>query len=168
MKELKEDLFNSMLKEGVDAICITTNGNYTRQGVAVMGAGIALTAQQKYPKIQQNLGRYLRIMGNNVPYIIGAIDNRGEYFDVTAQDIKSKKFKCLIISFPTKNHFKENSSLELIKQSCMFLSEMADKHNLKNVYLPRPGVGLGNLNWEDVRTEIESLLDDRFTIVSKE
>ena len=41
MKERKADLFATILEDGVDAICITTNGHYTIHGVAAMGGGCA-------------------------------------------------------------------------------------------------------------------------------
>lgn len=167
MQELEKDLFESMLDNGVDAICITTNGNYTGQGMAVMGAGCAKEAKERYPKLQVNLGKYLKLMGSNIPYIIGAVDFKGKYLDVKAEDVVNKNFKCLIISFPTKNHFKEDSSLELIEQSCKLLMEMADKFKLKKIMIPRPGGGLGKLNWQEVKSKISNLLDERFIIVHK-
>jgi hypothetical protein len=167
MKEITADLFDCMMQKEIDAICITTNGNYTKQGMAVMGAGLALEAKERYPKVQVNLGKYLRLMGSNIPYIIGAVDATGKYLDITAENIAKKEFKCLIISFPTKNHFKEDSSLELIKQSCQMIKEMADKYQLKNIALPKVGCGLGRLDWEKVKSEIIDLLDNRFVFVSK-
>jgi hypothetical protein len=167
MQELEKDLFESMLDDDVDAICITTNGNYTGQGMAVMGAGCAREAKERYPKLPVNLGKYLKLMGSNIPYIIGAVDAKGKYLDIKAEDIVNRNFKCLILSFPTKNHFKENSSLELIEQSCKLLVEMANKHNLKKIMIPRPGSGLGRLDWQEVKSKISNLLDDRFVIVSK-
>jgi hypothetical protein len=168
MKEVKDNLIDCILKEDIDAICITTSGNYTRQGLAVITDKASTEVQKKYPKIQNNLGRYLKIMGHNVPYIIGAVNRQGEYFDVTAQDIKVKNFKCLIISLPTKNHIKEEISLPLLKQSFKFLIEMCDKHNLKNICLPKLEIGLDSIKDENLKSEIESLLDNKFLIVSKE
>ena len=168
MKELKENLIDCVLKDEVDAICVTTSGNYTRQGLAVITDAITTEFQKKYPKIQSNLGKYLRIMGHNVPYIIGAVNKQGEYFDVNAQDIKVKNFKCLIISLPTRNHIKEEISLPLLKQSFKFLVELCDKHNLKNICLPKLGIGLDNVKDEEMRLELEGLLDNRFSIVFKE
>lgn len=167
MKELQKDLFDCLLEDGVDAICVTTNGNFTFQGLAIMGAGCALELKQRYPKTQVNLGRYLKSSGVNVPYIIGAVDSKGKFLEIKKEDIDNKNYKCLLISFPTKNHFKENSSIELIEQSCNFLVGMANKYNLNNIVMPRPGVGFGKLNWDFVKQKIENLLDDRFTIVSK-
>ena len=168
MKEIKTDLFETIYEDGVDAICITTNGHYTKSGLAVMGGGCAGVCAKRWPETAKRLGRLLKTFGSNIPFVIGALDIDGNYMEPTRDMIKDKQFKCLIISFPTINSLIDGSSIPLIKQSSTLLKDYADKFDLKNIMVPRPGVGIGGLSWSEVKPEIESILDDRFTIVSFE
>jgi hypothetical protein len=77
--------------------------------------------------------------------------------------------KCLgdnIVSFPTKNHWKDPSDIGLIKQSALELVEMTDQAGWNKVYLSWPGCGLGGLNKEQVRKVIQPIFDDRFYILT--
>lgn len=144
-----------------DAICIPTNGVVKRNGSAVMGAGVALACAKKWPSTQITLGRCLQ-SGPNIPYLIGSVDQEGNFYEVLNSNIKF----CGIFSFPTKNHFKEKSDINLIKQSCQFMLKFADQLELKSIALPPVGCGLGGLNYEkEVKPLLSNLLDDRFVIV---
>jgi hypothetical protein len=166
MKEKKADLFESIHEDGVDAICITTNGMYTLDGRAAMGGGCAGVCAKRWPKTSQRLATCLKNFGTNVPFIIGALDRNGNYIDPTLKMIKEMKFKCLIISFPTINDLMDGANLELIKQSAVALKDMVQKYGLRHVVIGRPGVGIGGLRWSDVKAIIEPIFDDRFTVVS--
>lgn len=168
MKERKFDLFEAIYEEDVDAICITTNGQFTREGLAAMGGGCASVCAKTWPETARSLGSKLKTFGTNVPFVIGAVDEDGEYMEPTRDMIKNRKFKCLIISFPTINKLANGANLELIKQSATILKDYADRFELKGIYVPRPGSGIGGLKWPDVKAAIEPILDDRFTIVSFE
>lgn len=128
-----------------NAICVTTNGILKSDGSLVMGGGIALQAAKKFTGIDQRLGAKVRDKGN-VPHI-GAV-KEGTY----------------IVSFPTKYDWKDNSSMLLILQSAKALVKMADENDWSYVAMPRPGCGLGNLNWEDVKGILIPLFDFRFVI----
>jgi hypothetical protein len=69
-----------------------------------------------------------------------------------------------IVAFPTKHHWKNPSDLELIKKSAKELMDLINKNGWTKVYLPRPGTGLGNLEWDVVKAELEKILDDRVII----
>lgn len=166
MKERKTDLFETIFEEDVDAICITTNGQYSMQGIAAMGGGCAGICARRWPETAKRLGKMLKTFGANIPFVIGALDADGNYLEPTREGIKNKEFKCLIFSFPTINNLIDGSNLALIKRSATILSDYVDQFELKNVMVPRPGVGIGGLSWKDVKPEIENILDDRFTIVS--
>lgn len=129
---------------------ITTNGEVNRQGLAIMGRGIALDAATKWPHISKVLGQMLRTGGNHV-YSLGAVDVFGGYFN--------------LYSFPTKNLWRNQSDIELIRQSAIELSGRGEPHSF---VLPRPGCGNGGLKWENVKPVLEPILDDRFIIVSPE
>jgi hypothetical protein len=168
MKEMVASLFDCMTQEGVDAVCIPTNGNYAQSGAAIMESGHALEIKKRFPKTQINLGKKLRYTGNNLPFVIGAINYLGEYVDIDDEDFNQKKYKCLIISFPIKDHFKSNSYLELILQSCKFLLQLKQDFNLKNIFIPQILENIEELNWDKLKTEMSSILGDEFTIVCKE
>ena len=80
MKERKTDLFETIYEDDVDAICITTNGQYTMQGIAAMGGGCAGICARRWPETAQRLGRLLKSFGTNVPFVIGAVDEDGDAF----------------------------------------------------------------------------------------
>jgi hypothetical protein len=168
MKERKADLFETIYEDDVDAICITTNGQYTMQGIAAMGGGCAGVCAKRWPETAKRLGKLLKSMMTNIPFVIGALDDNGNYLDPTRDMIKEKKFKCLIFSFPTINNLMQGANLQLIKQSATVLNDYVDRFELKNVMVPRPGVGIGGLEWLDVKEAITPILDDRYTIVSFE
>lgn len=166
MKEIKKDLFDCLLDPDVDAICITTNGHWTLDGTAVMGGGCAGIAARRWPETAKRLGALLKHTKHNVPFIIGATDDKGDYLEPTVKLLKDNGYKCLIFSFPTINDLMDGADIDLIVKSATMLTECVTKYGLKNVILARPGVGIGGLSWSDVKPEIENILDDRFTIVS--
>ncbi|KAG4086783.1 hypothetical protein H8356DRAFT_1086906 [Neocallimastix lanati (nom. inval.)] len=146
MKILKNKNLFKLGKGKNTCLCITTNGKVKKNGLAVMGAGIALHANKRF-KLDEILGKKLQKFGNHV-------------FDL---GIYGSGFH--IASFPTKNHWRGKSSKKLIEQSAVELVELADKIGLTEVYLPKPGCQNGHLNWEDVLQIIEKQLDDRFTVI---
>lgn len=132
------------------AVCITTNGIVKQNGHAVMGAGIAKEANQRF-SCSKKLGELLTKYGNHV-YDLGEMQGMGGTFH--------------LISFPTKHHWKDKSDITLIRQSATELSALCDKLNIQTCYLTPPGCGCGRLNWDyDVEPVLKSLLDDCFTIV---
>ena len=168
MKERKTDLFETIYEDGVDAICITTNGQYTIQGPACMGGGCAGVCARRWPETANRLGMLLRQFKQNLPFVIGALDENGELLTLTKDTIKERQFKCLIFSFPTIHNIINGSNLQLIKQSATLIKDYVEQFGLKNVMVPRPGVGIGGLSWAEVKPAIEPIFDDRFTIVSFE
>ncbi len=166
MKEKKADLFETICEEKVDAICITTNGQYTLDGRAAMGGGCAGVCAKRWPDTAVRLGKCLKNFGTNVPFVIGALDSKGNYIEPTLKIIKERKFKCLILSFPTINNLMDGANLDLVKRSAKELQILVERFDLRGVIVPRPGVGIGGLSWSDVKSVIEPFMDDRFTIVS--
>ena len=128
-----------------DYLAITTNGIIKNNGDGVCGAGLALAAKKYIPNIEQILGWNLTKNGN-IPCLLG------EY--------GGTKF----ISFPTKHHFKNNSDIELIKQSAKLIRNFEGK-----VAISRPGCSLGGLNYDVVKPIIADIFpEDRFIICHKE
>lgn len=153
MKELFNhyDIFtlpNSNPDENI--VCVTTNGIIKKDGRAVMGAGIAKTADTRFD-LGGILANHLRTYGNTV-------GNLGSF------TWKHSKFH--ICSFPTKEHWRDASIPELIYKSATQLVELANTGNFQHVFLTPPGCGCGGLNYEtDVKPILEPIFDDRFTIV---
>ena len=133
-----------------DWLCITTNGIVKKDGRAVMGAGIALQAKQRYPNIDLILAKKIKERGNVVSSLV-------------------KDGKKVIIAFPTKNDWRDSSDIGLIIQS----AEQLRKHFFNNilkplVMLPRPGCSNGGLEWTEVRESIAPILDDdKFIIIDR-
>jgi len=151
MQEIKNDIWNFLTNPETDAICITTNGIVKKNGDLVMGKGIALEAKLKFPALPQIFGNKIKLLGHKLHYTSTLYNNLKPLF---------------LIAFPTKFHYKDPSDINLIKKSCQELIEFCDTMKLKKIYLPRPGCGNGGLDWNNVKKELSSLLDDRFIIVS--
>lgn len=128
-----------------DYRCITTNGIVKKNGELVMGAGIALEAAKRFPELPARLGKNVSIFGN-IPYIF---------------------HEWKIISFPTKNHWKDPSSLELIEKSAKEILTFANILGIISISLTRPGCGLGKLDWADVKPVLDKYFDDRFIVCTK-
>ena len=133
-----------------EAVCITTNGIIKRDGNAVMGAGIAKEANLRF-HVSQELASHLRKNGNT-PCLFSATGL-----------CQSK-----LISFPTKEHWKDDSSLVLIELSAKRLVQLVNQNNIKTCYLTPPGCGCGRLDWNTVQPILEKYFDDRFVIVFRD
>lgn len=167
MKEIVGNVFDLCIDGETDSICITTNGIVGATGLATMGAGVAGEAARRWPSVRKNLGKALKAFGNK-PFVIGMINKENQFLDPIVKDISNKNYKCLVWSFPTKDDFRYNSKIDLIKQSCHLMVKAANKLDLKRIMLPRPGCSNGKLNWSDVKKEIAPILDDRFYITAFE
>jgi hypothetical protein len=142
MREAKGDLWDWWDKG--EWVCITTNGTVKRDGALVMGAGVALQAQLKWPELPAALGSYITSHGNVV-----AVS-------------KSRR----LMSFPVKKHWKQDADLDLIATSCAQLTQKLNLYRVKQVFLPRPGCGAGKLEWRQVKAVIAPLLDNRVVVVN--
>ena len=144
---MKEVVGTNMWDIKADAYCITTNGIVKGNGRAVMGAGVALSAVNKFQQCDKHLGDFIAKNGHVV----------GVFYVVDSGDL---------ISFPTKYHWRDKSYIELIEKSAKELAELVSKNRYQTVILPRPGCANGGLNWEDVKKVIAPILDNRVTVVS--
>lgn len=140
MKEAKYNLWTFP----AEYRCITTNGIVKNNGELVMGAGIALEAKRRFPKLPMKLGEYVDEFGN-VPFVC---------------------FEENIITFPTKHHWKDPSDLDLIVSSAKLIVNRVNVYTIGSVALTRPGCGNGNMVWSEVKPLIEDILDNRFTVCS--
>ena len=151
MKIVIEDIFEAF-NEG-DILLTTTNNVVKSNGELVMEAGSAKAFSKMAPTLPKILGQHVKENGN-IPCL-------GNLFVINNKE-------CMIGSFPTKNHYKDKSDLELIINSAKILSKYIDKVKPKCVRITAPGIGLGGLDWEKVKNAIEPYLDDRVVIHFKE
>lgn len=151
MKEISNvDIFT--VTQGKDtAICITTNGKVKKDGKAVMGRGIAKTADN-YFNLSTRLANYLNKYGNRV-------------FDMGLYRFNGCD-PYHVITFPTKHDWRDDSDIELIKTSAKQLVALCDKRGIKTCYLTPVGCANGHLDWDrQVKPAIKDILDDRFIII---
>jgi len=134
-----------------DAICFTSNGVLKKNGALVMGAGVAKAFRDRIVGVDIAAGVAVKANGNICQPVL-TLSNI-DFGTVT------------IVAFPTKHHWRNDSSIDLIKRSAEQLVELADKNDWKKILLPPPGCGMGNLSFEkDVRPVLEKILDDRFIV----
>lgn len=135
-----------------DAVGIPTNGETNSWGGAIMGAGVARTAAQRWRGwLQEHLGAKLERYGNNV-YV----------FEDEVSETPKPRF---IFSFPTKHNARDKQSdLVLIERSAEQLMHAVRVHGWRQVIMPQPGTGLGRLGWSDVWRIIAPVLDERVHI----
>lgn len=141
MREVTGDIWDT-----TGVVVVPTNGTLNANGHLVMGAGVALEARLRHIHLPAKLGNFVSVYGNRVFYL------------------KAES----ILSFPTKQHWKDLSNIQLIQQSGRQAVEIADKFNLNRIILPRVGCGYGGLTWDFVRGFLSPILDDRFVVLSKD
>lgn len=146
--EIQED-FWSVYKE-YDALVCPTNGIVKTNGELVMGGGLALQFKQKFPYIPFVWGQYVKEWGNKLCK-----------YSHTGDDLPA------LVSFPSKQHWKDKSDIGLIARSAAELVECADYQGYERVLVPRVGCGLGGLTWAQVLPVLDKHLDERFTIISQ-
>ena len=126
-------------------IVIPTNKQIKKSdSTAVMGAGLARQAAERFPQLPRLLGDYLQI-GSDVSYYT--------------------EFR--LFCFPTKDHWRDESSIDLIRFGCSTL--VTQSRNIEKIFLPALGCGLGGLFWEDVKPVMAEMLPgDKFVVVLRE
>lgn len=155
MREITEDIW----EYPAEAIVIPTNTTLKPSGdidIAVMGAGLALQAAQRYPTLPYWLGRRITLYGGDHVYVFDDIDmveRDGHY----------------VVCLPTKHHWRDPSDLVLIETMVGELVPVVYAMSWSEVAIPRLGCGRGGLNWErQVRPLLKRMLDDSFVVVSKD
>ncbi len=119
------DIFESQLQAIVNPV----------NCVGVMGAGLAKEFKSKYPDMFADYA--VKCKNNEVK-----IGEPYPYFIPNQRKI--------IINFPTKNHFSENSRIEDIESGLKYFVQNYRKWGIKTVAFPALGAGKGKLKWEDV------------------
>lgn len=107
----------------------------------VMGAGIALEFQLRYPKMFE---QYVD-MCEQGDIRIGRVNY---YVEETP----------IIINFPTKYDYKYPSKIEWIEQGLKSFIDTYELHGVKSVAFPKLGAGRGGLDWRQVKSLMEQCL----------
>lgn len=123
-----------------DLTCITTNAVITRAGL-VMGAGIAKQAADRHPRL-----RFL------AAYVIRQQPDPRRYGFLSLPNPIPQ-----LALFQTKIHYRDPSSVELIRHSLEGLAAYALAHPHKRIALPYPGIGMGGLDPATVAPLLERL-----------
>lgn len=150
--------------KNADAICFTSNGVLNKHECLVMGAGIAKAFKDKWSVLPELAGEHVKKNGNCVGVL---------YYTQTTSilyglGVVPEKEKVYVLNFPTKHHYRDNSDLVLIEKSTRELLTITNKYQWNKIYLPRPGCGLGGLDWEgQVKPLLSTILDDRFIIINE-
>lgn len=155
MLEAYGNIWDIIDEGGWDALVITTNGYVAKDGRAVMGRGIAKEAADKFLELPGQLGRLLKIYGNEVNIFSGYAP-----YDLVTLPVKPTFGPNGIPGWKAK------AQLPLIETSIKQLVYYTDRYGWRDVLLPRPGCGYGGLKWPDVKPMLSSYLDDRFTVVT--
>ena len=145
MIERSGDMFEEYLDPGVIYV-ITTNGYVKNNGEAVMGRGTAAVAKSLSPRLPSILGDLLISYGNK-PYLLP-----GGF-----------------VTLPVKHHWQEHADPDLIRDSltmfCNLYAVYGWQFNGRQVYVPWPGIGNGQLAKTVVAPIVEAWLGDYDNIV---
>lgn len=115
--------------------------------VGVMGKGIALQFKNRFP---QNFKIYKDACKNKT-------FKTGQVLVVHEGDLLNRK---TIINFPTKAHWKGDSTYEYISTGLVALKAAIIEHGIESIAIPPLGCGNGGLDWNRVKKMIEEALGD--------
>lgn len=105
----------------------------------IMGKGLAYQFKKKYPNNFQNYKQ--KCLTKEV--------------DIGKDLIYTQENNKIIINFPTKKSWRENSKIEYIETGLKKLEELLEKLGIKSISLPPIGAGNGKLDWNTVKIEID-------------
>lgn len=113
--------------------------------VGVMGRGIALQFKKRYP---DNFAAYEEKC------------KRGEMLPGKMHVYETNSFlgPRYIINFPTKRHWRGESRIEDIQSGLADLAKVISERKITSIAIPPLGSGLGGLDWNVVKGEIEKAL----------
>lgn len=120
--------------------------------VGVMGKGLASTAKYRFPDVYveyQDLCRTGQIRPGK-PYLYTR--ESSTFYDLCDEELPSDQelSQTWFLLFPTKNHWRNKSSLEDIEKGLQWLLQNYQRLGIKSLAMPALGCGLGGLSWEQV------------------
>ncbi|HTQ55556.1 MAG TPA: macro domain-containing protein [Bryobacteraceae bacterium] len=129
----------NVLDAPVEALVNTVNT------VGVMGKGIALMFKEAFP---ENFRAYEEACKRGDVRI-------GRMFVTESSRLDGPRW---IINFPSKQHWRQPSKLEWIREGLADLRRVVVEKGIRSLALPPLGCGNGGLDWAEVRPEIERVL----------
>jgi O-acetyl-ADP-ribose deacetylase (regulator of RNase III) len=120
------DIFDS----GAEALVVPVNC------VGVAGAGLAKEFAKRFPAWAEC-------------YKIACRKN-GAHPELSVFWPHNDTARPIIISFPTKKHWRDKSDIEMIKRGVWRLIPEVVNMGIESIAIPALGCGLGGLKWEDV------------------
>ena len=134
----------NLFEAEVEALVNTVNT------VGVMGKGIALQFSRSFPEIMQPYKEACK----SGTLTVGTVQT------VPLPLLQGMTGPKYVINFPTKKHWKGDSKIEFVESGLKALREEIERLHIKSIAIPPLGCGLGGLNWNTVRREIEKALGD--------
>lgn len=136
---------DNLLEADAEALVNTVNT------VGVMGKGIALQFKKKFP---ENFKAYARACKSGEVEI-------GKMFTFPLDQLTNPRY---IINFPTKQHWREKSRLEYVREGLDDLLREIERLGISSIAIPPLGCGNGGLDWE---TEVRPLIEEAMARVPK-
>jgi O-acetyl-ADP-ribose deacetylase (regulator of RNase III) len=112
--------------------------------IGVMGAGLALEFQLRFPEMEKN-------------YVERCKQRRVE---VGRPYLYKEYVNPWILNFPTKNHWKYPSKIEWIEQGLKYFSANYQRGGITSIAFPKLGCSNGGLEWNTVAPLMEKYLQD--------
>jgi O-acetyl-ADP-ribose deacetylase (regulator of RNase III) len=119
--------------------------------VGVAGKGLALEFRKRYPRWYEdyhNACLCLRLAVGDPWWWVNP------WFGAKREGIRPLPY--WIVSFPTKNHWRNKSNLETIKSGLCILTDDMKAKDVRSIAIPALGCGLGGLNWSDVELSLQA------------
>ena len=113
--------------------------------VGVMGAGLAAQVKHTFPDVFQQYRAACEARELHTGIVIAHHTGTNPRY---------------IISFPTKQHWRDKSKLEWIDMGLISLRETIEDLGIRSIAIPALGCGLGGLSWTKVRAVIGTCLGD--------
>ena len=120
--------------------------------VGVMGKGLALQFRKRFPV---ECAKYIKTCNNGDMDLKKILFMGTNGLFIETDRLTNPKF---IVFFPTKNNWREQSSIEVLKMNLAILHGWIRKSGIKSIAIPAIGCGCGQLEWKDVKPLIERML----------
>ncbi|EGQ26880.1 appr-1-p processing protein [Sporosarcina newyorkensis 2681] len=130
----------NLLEDQAEAYVNTVNT------VGVMGKGIALQFKQAFPDVFKQYAKDCKSGDVQV----------GKMHVVPVHGLAAPKF---IINFPTKEHWRNPSSIVYIREGLQDLVRVIEQLDIQSIAIPPLGCGNGGLDWSAVRPYIIEVLE---------
>lgn len=155
IEEIKGDLFLSN-----DNLCHCVSEDFH------MGKGIAVKFRQKFGSVNFLLSQKAKIgecamlrIPLYIPDDRGMNKEKEKEKEIDKED-KEKNKDRIIFYLVTKKRYWGKPTLDSLKNSVRYMSEICKKENIKSISMPRIGCGLDGLKWKDVYGIIEEAFSD--------